>query len=78
MANVTVSVKDSVLSFAKVYAAKRSRSLSALLSEYLERLMESESGRAAAMEDFLSRKPYLNSGGRKVSREELYDRRVLR
>jgi hypothetical protein len=78
MANVTISVTDSVLAFAKVYAAKRSLSLSSLLSKYLEQLMEWENGRKAAMEDYLSRKPYLDSGGRKYSRNEIYDRRVLR
>ena len=78
MGNVTISIKDSVLSFARVYAAKHSRSLSALLSDYLERLAESENGRKAAMEEYLSRRPYLNSGGRKYSRDDIYDRRVLR
>ena len=77
MANVTLSIKDSVLSFAKVYAAKHSRSLSALLSEHLERIMEIENGRRAAMEDYFCRKPYLDSGGRKYSRDDIYDRRVL-
>lgn len=78
MANVTISVKDAVLRFAKIYAAKRSMSVSAIVTEYLEELMESESGRKAAMEEFFHRKPYLDSGGRKYSRNEIYDRSILR
>lgn len=78
MKNVTIAIKEPVARFARSYAAKQGLALSRFISNYLEQLMETEQGRKAAMGEFFSRGAYFDSKGRRVSRDEIYDRPILR
>jgi Family of unknown function (DUF6364) len=78
MKNVTISLSDSVIKQARLYAAKKSKSLSALISEMLEELVNSASIRKQAMDEFKKAGTYFNSKGKKFNRDEIYDRKVLR
>jgi hypothetical protein len=79
MRNVTITLKDKVAEWTRVYAARRRTSVSQLVGELLERLMRQEQGYDAAMRSFLSRPPVrLKEGGPYPSRDELHDRSLLR
>lgn len=76
--NVTLSVPKEVLREARVIAARRDTSLSALMTAMLDQLVEEERGYAAARERSLARieKGFdLGSGGRATAtRDELHER----
>ncbi len=78
MRNVTIALDEKVAAFTKVYAARQSKSVSAFLGDYLKGLMEQETSRKMALEDYLSRKTFFKSSGKRFDREELYDRAVFR
>ncbi len=76
--NITLSLPEEVLREAKVVAARRGTSLSALLADALSELVERESGYAAARERSLAalgKDRVLGTGG-KISwdRDELHER----
>lgn len=77
--NVTVSLSVQTVHKAKVLAAKRSTSVSALLAEQIESLVDKDEAdeayeRAAAAAIALMHKGFDMGGGPKVSREELHER----
>jgi hypothetical protein len=76
--NITLSLPEEVLQEAKVVAARRGTSISALLAGALSELVERESGYAAAKERSLAtlgRSRDLGTGGEiRWSREELHER----
>ena len=74
MKNVTVSLSDEVAKFAKVYAAHQYKSLSRLVSELIQELMDRESAYTRAAKEFQDQKPYVEILGALPSREERYDR----
>jgi hypothetical protein len=74
--NVTVTLEEDVARWARVYAARRDRSLSRVLADILRERMAEEDKYEKAMRRALARKPFLKSNGRYPSREELHDRRV--
>lgn len=78
MKNVTISIKESVEKFARLRAAKRNKSLSRFISELLEEEMRREEMKSVTLEEFFSQPPYLTTKGESISRDELYDRKVLR
>lgn len=78
MKNVTITLKDPVVKFARILAAKQSKSLSKLVSGMLEDLMKNSQERVRALEEFLQEEPYIQTHGRMPSREEIYDRKVFR
>ena len=78
--NITLTFDDEVLRKARVLAARRNRSISALLREELSRLVAKdeayETAKRAALER-LERGVHLG-GGPLPSRDELHDRAGLR
>lgn len=83
MPNLTITTDEETLRWARIEAAKRGTSVSKLVGEILANLRKQEDDYEQAMQDFFSRKPYLDpppraDGRRWPTREELYDRPVLR
>jgi plasmid stability protein len=78
--NITIAIDEDVLQAARVAAARRGVSVSALLREQLVRIAKGdeqyESARRAAL-DWMERGASLGVGPR-LSREELHDRDALR
>jgi len=74
--NVTVSLSVQTIHKAKVIAAKRSTSISALVSEQIESLVDQDEAyeRAAAAAIAGMRKGFHMGGVAKVSRDELHER----
>jgi len=75
MRNVTVSLTDELVRWARVWAAEHDTSISAMLSQILKDMMEKEVRYQSSMNDFLSMEARELSGGSAYpSRESLYDR----
>lgn len=76
MKNVTITVEDDVVRWAKVWAAQHDTSLSRMLGEELRKKMLTERNYELAMQRFLSKSPSnLNTGGTSYSdRDSLYER----
>lgn len=78
--NITLAVDKQLLKQARVFAAQRGSSISALLADELRNLVERESAyeqdrrKALAFLDA----PFHLGGKRRASREELHDRKGLR
>lgn len=81
MNNVTITVEERALAWARVQAAERNMSLSRFVGEVLhERMGQSQEYRKAYAE-FLAEKPLnlrKNPGERYLTREEANDRAALR
>ena len=80
MKNVTITLDETTATWARVYAAKHNTSVSRMVGEMLRERMGRQREYEEAMRRFLSKKPFkLNSkGARYPTRDELYDRPVLR
>lgn len=80
MRNVTITLEEKVLRWAKVWAAGHDTSVSRLVGELLRERMREEEGYEAAMNRFLARKPerLKREGEGYPDREELHERRRLR
>jgi hypothetical protein len=77
--NVTITLKEEVAQWARVWAARHNMSVSRLLGEMLETKMQEERDFAQARKRYLSRKPVvLKRSGKYPSREEIHDREMLR
>lgn len=72
--NVTVTLEEDVAQWARVEAARRDTSVSRLLGELLKERMTAQAGYERAMRRALARKPFLQSDGRYLTREEAHDR----
>lgn len=77
--NITLAVEPALLRKARALAARKGRSVSALLADELRHLVEEDAGYSAARRRALSllERP-LSLGGKPLSREELHERRRLR
>ena len=78
--NITVSVPDDVYRRARVKAAERDRSVSALVAQFLATLADDESEferRKRLQDDVLEGITRFRAGGR-LSRDRVHDRRALR
>ena len=80
MKNITVTLDEKTAAWTKAYAAKQGKSVSRLLGEILQKQMRDTDEYEEAYRRFLSFKPldFEWAGGRKPTREELYDRRRIR
>jgi hypothetical protein len=82
MRNITISVSDDTAAWARRLAGERDTSVSALVAELLEEKRLSSEAYQAAMRRFFARRsfdqPLSNPGDRYPTRDELYDRPVLR
>jgi hypothetical protein len=76
--NVTVTLDERVARWARIEAARQDVSVSRLLGMILKERMGQEERYEDAMRRFLSRKPFLKSDGKYLSREEIHDRSRLR
>lgn len=75
MRNVTISLADEVVRWARIWAAKHDTSVSAMVSQILKEKMEKESRYQSAMDGFFSMEVRVLSDGKAYpSRESLYDR----
>ncbi len=80
MANITVTVPDEVYRAARVSAAEKDSSVSALVTEYLRSLSdrEAEFERLRAQQERIRKGITHFSAGDRLSRGELYERRAFR
>lgn len=76
--NVTVTLEESVARWARLEAARKETSVSRLLGDILKERMLAKDSYERAMRRALSRKPFLKTDGRYLSREEVHDRARLR
>ncbi len=76
--NITITLEESVARWARLEAARRDTSLSRFLAAILKDRMREKDGYERAMRRALARKPFLNTDGRYLSREEAHDRSGLR
>lgn len=76
--NVTVTLEEDVARWARVEAAKLDTSVSKMLGDFLKEKMTEEQSYERAMHYALSRKPFLKTDGRYISRDEAHDRSRLR
>jgi hypothetical protein len=76
--NVTVTLEEDVAQWARIEAARRDTSVSRLLGELLKERMTAQDSYKRAMRSALTRKPFLRSTGRYLTREEAHDRSRLR
>jgi len=75
MRNVTVSLTDELVRWARVWAAEHDTSISAMLSQILKEKMEKENHYLSSMNDFFSSEVRkISDGSSYPSRESLYDR----
>ena len=75
--NVTVTLEEDVAQWARIEAARRDTSVSRLLGEILKERMSTEDSYGQAMQRALTRKPFLRSSQRYLTREEAHDRANL-
>ena len=80
MKNVTVSMDDATYRRARLKAVEMDKSLSALVREYLDALGsgETEFERLARQERELRERIGIGSASQRWTREELYDRNLMR
>lgn len=85
MPNLTITTDEETLRWARIEAAKRGTSVSKLVGEMLAEQRKKMDEYDKAMEDFLSRPPWFlpeesprPDGRRWPTREEIYDRPVLK
>lgn len=79
MKNITLTVDDQVYRKARLLAAQRDTSVSAMVRDYIESLAETgggEDARVRRMDELFARTRA--AVGKRVPREELHDRRGLR
>jgi hypothetical protein len=85
MPNLTITTDEETLRWARIEAAKKNTSVSKLVGELLAEQRKKSDEYDRAMDEFLSREPWLlppepprEDGRRWPTREEIYDRPVLR
>jgi hypothetical protein len=76
--NVTVTLEEDVARWARIEAAQKETSVSRYLGDLLRERMLEKSAYESAMRRALARKPFLETDGRYLSREEAHDRARLR
>ena len=76
--NVTVTLEETVAHWARMEAARLETSVSALLGSLLKERMLQDRSYDHAMRRALTRKSFVKSDGRYLSREEAHDRAGLR
>ena len=80
MKNITVSLPDEVYRRARIKAAERDTSVSAIVREFLIRLAEDETDfeRRKRLQDEVMASISAFSAGDRLSREEIHDRSAIR
>ena len=78
MKNVTISITDSVEKFVRMEAAKQDKSLSRFVSDLLLNALNRKESASDWIKSFEAQESYVNSAGKKYTREEIYDRKIFR
>jgi len=80
MRNLTITLEEQVLRWAKVWAARHDTSVSRLVGELLRERMQEDEGYEASMNRFVAGKPVRlkKEGAGYPDRAEVHDRRRLR
>lgn len=80
MKNVTITLDEETVAWARIHAAEQGKSVSRLVSELLRERMDADRGYERAMHAFLSIRPRVLKwvGKPYPTRDELYDRGRLR
>ncbi len=78
MKNVTITVEDGALEWARIQAAKRNSSVSRLVGELLAEKMRQEDAYEQAMREALNFESWGVSEGPYLTRDEMYDRARFR
>ena len=78
MKNVTITVEDGALEWARIQAAKRNSSVSRLVGELLAEKMRQEDAYEQAMREALKFESWGSSDGPFLNRDEMYDRARFR
>ena len=78
MKNVTITVEDDALEWARIQAAKRNSSVSRLVGELLADKMRQEDAYEQAMREALKFESWGKSEGPYLTRDEMYDRACFR
>ena len=78
MKNVTITVEDSALEWARIEAAKRNTSVSRLVGEILAEKMRQEDAYAQAMRKAIKLESWGESDGDFLTRDDLYERTGFR
>ncbi len=78
MKNVTITVEDGALEWARIQAAKRNSSVSRLVGELLAEKMRQEDAYEQAMREALKFESWGASEGAFLNRDEMYDRARFR
>src|SRR5277367_5722626 len=76
--NITITLDEALARWARVEAARKDTSASRLLADLLQAQMTNEDQYERAMQEALARKPFLNSSGPYMTREEAHGRERLR
>ena len=76
MANLTIAIDDDLLRRARIRALEQETSVNALLRDYLTAFADEKEAQVKALEDILeiAASSDAGSGGRRWTRDELYDR----
>ena len=72
--NVTLTLEEDVARWARLEAARKDVSVSRLLGTLLRERMIQQDAYERAMKRALARKPFLNTDGKYLSRDEVHDR----
>lgn len=78
MKNITLSVPEAVERFIRKQSAVAGRSLSKYVAELLTLQMKRNTEQDLMLAEFMAQTPYVETRGVKISREDAYDRKVLR
>lgn len=76
--NITITLEEEIARWARIEAAVHDTSVSRFLAGILKERMAQADKYEAAKKRALARKPFLNSDGQYLSREEVHDRARLR
>lgn len=76
--NITITLEENLARWARIEAARSDTSVSRFLAEILKERMMQKDDYDAAKRRALARKPFLNTDGRYLSREQVHDRERLR
>lgn len=76
--NITITLEEETARWARIEAAREDTSVSRMLAEILRERMEKADEYEKAMRRALARKPFLESDGKYMSREEAHERTSLR
>lgn len=73
--NITLSIEDELLIYAKALASKQAKSLSRYIADHFKELKQAEENSLIALNRYKSRQNLFEGGEkRKWTREELYER----